>query len=369
MVLFHNFIQSEIPKNKNYMRIVIVIADIRKTGGTERATITVANSLCEKHEVIILSLGPAGKPFFLVDNTVNLVFMGLKEIPSKIYNKLFWYLQLWQNLKANLKVFSPDLIIGQGHNISSIIPFIKNRESKTVACEHIDYSSIPEWSRRLMKISYQKLDCMVVLSEIAKNKMLDLNHRIFVIPNSIPFDTEKISEQKNEKIIMVGRISKEKGYERIVPVAKKLQQEFPRWIINIYGNGSSKIELQKLLRCDNVRNVIIHDPVADIKERYLDSSIHLITSYNEAMPMVILEAQYCGLPVIGYRCEGTESLVQNGLNGFIVDSNEEFYEKLKFLITDIKERRKIGIEGRKTSSFYDTKYTKTQWEKIIKNLG
>ena len=43
---------------------------------------------------------------------------------------------------------------------------------------------------------------------------------------------------------MVGRLSKEKGYERLVPIAKKLLTDFPDWQINIYGNGDHE-EIQQ----------------------------------------------------------------------------------------------------------------------------
>lgn len=351
------------------MKIVIIIADIKKTGGTERATCTLSNFLCDEHQITIFSLGKEGNPFFLLDNRVKLSFMGLEVIPTNLYEKILWYYQMWKILKLKLKDFSPDIIIGEGHNISSIIPFVKNKNSRTIACEHIDYESIPKWSQNLMKLSYQKLNYLIVLSKIAKDKMENLSNQIVVIPNSLPFSTDEIAEQNNDKIIMVGRISKEKGYERLIPIAKKLQVEFPKWTIEIYGDGPLKNIIQELFRSENITNIVINDPVENIKNKYLNSSIHLITSYNEAMPMVILEAQYCGLPVIGFRCEGTEALIQDGLNGFIVDSEQEFYTNLKSLILNRKERITLGLNARKSAEIYDTQNIKKQWENVLRTVS
>jgi len=350
------------------MKIVIIIGDITKTGGTERATINVSNLLCESHNVVIFSLGMTGTPFFKVDNRVSLRFLGLGEIPTSIAKKVKWFSNLYNVLKVNLQVYLPDVIVGQGHNINSILPFVKTKQSSVFACEHIDYASIPFVSRSLMKISYPKLTGLIVLSQIAKKKLQKLNSNIFIIPNSIPFTVEKTAELTNPKMIMVGRISTEKGYERLVPIAKKLQEEFPDWMIDIFGNGPLKSEIEKSYTTAGLNNITINDPVRDIGNKYLDSSIHLITSYNEAMPMVILEAQYCGLPVVGFRCEGTESLVNDGINGFIVDSHEDFYEKLKILILERKKRLEMGLQGRQATKIYDSKHIKLQWENIVSDL-
>lgn len=351
------------------MRIFIIISDITKTGGTERATINLSNLLCRSHEITILSLGSIGRPFFELDDKVNLIFSELEETPIRFMGKIFRFLNLYNALKLHLKHSKPDIIIGEGHNISTILPFVKNYKSLTLACEHIDYTSIPQWSRILMSISYPKLNGITVLSEIAKNKITRLNSNINVIPNSIPFEVNKTASLENNKIIMVGRFSLEKGYERLVPIAKKLKQEFPKWEINIFGNGPLKEQIQDLYIREGCINIKIRKPVSDIKKEYLDSSIHLITSYNEAMPMVILEAQYCGLPVIGFRCEGTESLIKDGVNGFIVDSEEDFYDRLQYLILEIEKRKEIGFQAKKTTEIYDSQYIKLQWENVLSHLN
>ena len=347
------------------MKIVIVIADISKTGGTERATVNLANMLCQNHEVTILSLSGKKVSFFELNDGIHVESLGLKEIPLEIYKKVSWYFTLYKSLKRKLLFYSADTIIGEGHNISTILPFAKNKDSRTIASEHIDYDSIPQSSRALMKFIYPQHSSIVVLSEIARMKLKTLNDRVEVIPNVLPFESKYHADLINQRIIMVGRISKEKGYDRVVPIAEKLQQEFPNWKIEIFGNGDLKSQIIELFGEKQLHNVQINEPVKDIQNEYLKSSMLFITSYSEAMPMVILEAQSCGLPVIGFRCEGTETLIKNDETGFVVESADEFYSKTKLLISDLVRRQNMGISAKKEASYYNSENIKKLWEKIL----
>ena len=349
------------------MKIVIVIADISKTGGTERATINLANMLCQNHEVKILSLSDKKVSFFELNDSISVESLGLKEIPLEIYKKVSWYFTLYKSLKRKLLIYSADIIIGEGHNISTILPFSKNKGSRTIASEHIDYDSIPQWSRALMKFIYPKHSSIAVLSEIARMKLKTLNDRVEVIPNVLPFESTYNADLINQRIIMVGRISKEKGYERLVPIAENLLKEYPAWKIEIFGNGDLKQQIIKLFREKNLNNIVINEPVKNIQNEYMKSSMLFITSYNEAMPMVILEAQSCGLPVIGFKCEGTESLINNNETGFVVESADEFYSKAALLISDVSQRKNMGASAKKEASYYNSENIKKLWEKILNN--
>ena len=349
------------------MKIILIIADITRTGGTERATVNLANMLCQNHEVKILSLSDENISFFELNDNVIIDALGLKEIPKEIYKKVSWYFSLYKSLKKKLLIYSADIIIGEGHNISTILPLSKNKGARTIASEHIDYDSIPSWSRALMKYISPKHYCLIVLSDIARRKLLSINKRVEVIPNVLPFESNSYANLKSQRIIMVGRISKEKGYDRLIPIAEKLQKEFPTWKIEIFGNGDLKPQIIELFKEKKLDNVIINEPVKNIQNEYMKSSMLFITSYSEAMPMVILEAQSCGLPVIGFKCEGTEALIKNDETGFVVETADEFYSMAKLLISDYNKRQAVGICAKKEASYYNSENIKKLWERVLNN--
>jgi len=117
------------------MKLLFVIHDITRGAGTEKATITLVNSLIkEGYEVEIISIA---------SNVETPLFFQLSEQAIVHHNaggtgKLR---DIW-TIKNILKDRRPYIIFGTGHNISFFLPFIKNSGSKVVALEHIDFVSI-----------------------------------------------------------------------------------------------------------------------------------------------------------------------------------------------------------------------------------
>lgn len=350
------------------MRVTIFIADIRKAGGTERATVNLANLLSSQHEITIVSLSKRGDMFFEVRENVTITFLNLPPMPKKLTSKPNWYVCFYKTVKKHLKEQKPDMAFGTGHNISIVLSLLKKKDRKMIALEHIDFTSIPTISRVCIKWAYKRLNAVVVLSTDAFEKIRSFNSNIEIIPNVLPFSTDVVSNLQRQKLIMVGRISQEKGYERIIPIAKRLATYNPDWEICIFGEGDKKVWLQQKLDNNAIKNVSILPPVKNIKSEYLTSSVLLMTSYYEAMPMVILEAHHCGLPVVGYDCQGVNLLIKNGENGFIVKDDNEFYTKLNLLIENLELRQDMGKKARLTSLYYNTENIKTKWNEFIKGL-
>lgn len=344
------------------MKIVFIIHNITRAAGTEKATIQLSNSLIRRGfntEIISIESKKNSVPFFKI--SPNTIVHHINGSNSKILNFL--------KVRTVLKHIKPDIICGTGHNISFFLPFIKNSGSKTIALEHIDFESIPKWSKMLMKFSYPKLSAVTVLSETARQKVLKLSHKIAVIPNHITVG-HKQSTLGESRIIMVGRISKEKAYERILSVAEGLQQKDPNWKIDIYGGGDNDNirHLEALFMKNNLRNIIIHSPVTNIQEKYLNSSIFMISSKFEAFPLVVLEAKSFGLPVIGFRNEGTESLIKDNEDGFIVDTEAEALNKLELLITDPLLRSTMAKKGLNNVKEFEEEKIVTKWMSLFNEL-
>lgn len=350
------------------MKITVLIEDINRAGGTERATVNLVNMLSASNEVHVISAGKSGQSFFPIEPLVKVEFLNLCLIPEAKLAKVSWFAKLIGKLRGRLREINPDIIVGEGHNINSLIPLVKSVNAKTIACEHIDFETIPRSSKMLIRSLYPKLNAVVALSNIAARKIAGINDNIVVIPNSLPFSSEQKSDLNNEKIIMVGRFSKVKGYERIIPIAKRLMNDYPTWKINIFGDGDQKEYISSLIAENKITNVKINQPVKNIKDIYLKSSILLITSYNEAMPMVILEAQNCGLPVLGYHCEGTASLIEDNFSGLIANDEDEFYHKLCSLIDSHSLRINIGDAGKAQSAEYSEQNVLRKWMDLFINL-
>jgi glycosyltransferase involved in cell wall biosynthesis len=141
------------------MKIIFIIHNITRSGGTEKATLQLSNSFVKRGfdvEIISIASKEGVNIFFEISPKIKVYH--INGTGNKIVN--------FVKIRKLVNRSNPNIICGTGHNISFFLPFIKNKGSKIIAIEHIDFYSIPSLSQLMMKFSYAKLNGIVVLSII-----------------------------------------------------------------------------------------------------------------------------------------------------------------------------------------------------------
>jgi glycosyltransferase involved in cell wall biosynthesis len=119
--------------------------------------------------------------------------------------------------------------------------------------------------------------------------------------------------------------------------------------LDIFGNGPLLESLQgKALQMGLSEEIEFHGAVSDI-ERHLDSAcIFVQPSLVEGMSNVILEAMAAGLPVVATRTGAAAEIIQDGVNGLLVDVGrpEQIHDAIVRIISDEDFARRIGREAR-----------------------
>lgn len=155
-------------------------------------------------------------------------------------------------------------------------------------------------------------------------------------------------------ISFFGSIIPIKGLENLVEVASKIKSE--NFIINIYGdipNDDFNWYIEKirgLIKKNNLSDKIIFNGwKEDTSPYFKKSDIVILTSKSEGLPRVILEAMAHSKPVVGFDVGGVKSLIQNNINGYLIDhgDNNKFAEKLTQLTLSSSLREDLGREGLK----------------------
>ena len=155
--------------------------------------------------------------------------------------------------------------------------------------------------------------------------------KLKLLPNWI--QSEKyIPFQKRYKnrILMVGRLEKQKNFERVINDLKNSSIE-----IDLYGEGSQKIYLTKLAKNNNVKlNLKGKIDNNELLKVYANYKLFVSSSLYEGNPKTVLEAMSMGCLVLSLRNNSIEELIENNKSGIIFDDDSS---DLKNLIENILE--------------------------------
>ena len=89
-----------------------------------------------------------------------------------------------------------------------------------------------------------------------------------------------------------------------------------------------------------------------------------MTSRFEGLPMVLLEAQACGLPIVSFNCpEGPADIINDGIDGYLIDdfNNEELIERVAEVANNDELRKQMGARAHKRSDRFSEKEMLKKW--------
>ena len=117
--------------------------------------------------------------------------------------------------------------------------------------------------------------------------------------------------------------------------------------------------------------ITIHKPVHDIKREYLASGILAATSIYEGLPMILIEGAACGLPIVSFDCNyGPSDLIQNGVNGFLVDVGDiqGLAEKIITIANNNELQNAMGLASFEKAGHYELKNVKRMWLELLDSM-
>lgn len=194
--------------------------------------------------------------------------------------------------------------------------------------------------RKWTHVSINNFEIIVAVSFFTKNLLpnwiLKTHKNIIVIPNGIDLST--FVNSKNYKLIgkpsllTVGHVTPRKGQHRLIQALPKILEKFPDVHYHIVGRPIDELKLNILAKKLNVRkHITFHGVVKEHKDLwslYFGSDIFVLLSENqpngdvEGFGIVALEANLCGIPVIGAKFCGVEEAVNHLKSGYLVDGSD-----------------------------------------------
>ncbi|HOK45405.1 MAG TPA: glycosyltransferase family 4 protein [Bryobacteraceae bacterium] len=151
---------------------------------------------------------------------------------------------------------------------------------------------------------------------------------------------------------MAGRLVPSKGFDDVIAVAPEVLSRAPGATFALLGDGPHRAALEMLASKTNVANTFVFLGRRDDSERFYASiDIFVLPSYNEGMPMTVLEAMAAGKPVIATRTGSIPNIVRHGETGLLYSPGDRkaLAAALAELATDPGLARLMGTKGQEVA--------------------
>ncbi|MBO1579765.1 glycosyltransferase family 4 protein [Bacillus sp. XF8] len=216
----------------------------------------------------------------------------------------------------------------------------------------IFYQESNENTRNKIQKTLETVDVIITLSQKWKSDIdtITNNSNVMVIYNAINSSKFNLSELNELNILFMGRVGTRKGIYDLVDIMPEISKEYPNVKLHIAGDGDLVTLNKKIEEFNLNKNTQIHGWIDYNQKMKLleESSIFILPSYNEGLPVSILEAMAAGLPVISTNIGGIPEQIINGLNGFIIKPGDKkcLLTHIKYLLQDNNIRQEFGKEAR-----------------------
>lgn len=231
---------------------------------------------------------------------------------------------------------------------------------------HLFYSGLARWIQQLLSWIFGKCRSFIVLSESWKNFYrisLGLEPEQVVVlynPVKLPAQVPSRSASKKVKLLFLGRIGQRKGAFDLIRAFSALPNEYKACSTLIMAGDGEVEQAGSLVKSFNLENYIEVPGWAAPEERdalLAKADVFVLPSYNEGLPLAMLEAMGWGLPVIVTPVGGIPEVVTHAENGLLVEPGniEQLSDAMKSLIESKDLRLSLGTKARTTIAPLDIK--------------
>lgn len=383
------------------MKICFWLGSIATEGGVQRVTSVIANKLAEHHEVVVLTSDTAEQMLhknYVLDNSItwipmtkevfkfNILFHILRKGLSMVSSgktlsneQLYFPIHIRKNLIQFFNKQDFDVIIGVHWYYSLLLAMISPElNAKTIGWHHNSFdayfntSNRYAWGKKPLFHKYiAQLDEYVVLNEKIKEK-IDATFGIdsTVIYNPKSFESNDKVDVSKKVFLAAGRMVYAKGFDTLIEAFKIFVEKNQDWQLLLVGDGEDLSKLKEKIRKYGLENRIMTPGKTDnIQQYYLQSSVLLLSSRWEGMPMIVLEALEMGCPVVAFDIDAMQPLVTDGVEGLIVKEKQD-PEKYAQAMLKIAEnqglRASMQQAALKKAELFTIDRIGEEWEKVLR---
>ena len=370
------------------MKIMYVNRVFAAWGGLERVWTNKMNALSEIPgiEVCLITTDQGNhKVPYPLSGKVRHIDLGIRFVQQYRYKGMKRYWVYWKLVKlfqkkieTLLEMEKPDVLITNASEFADFIGKWKRNvplvvESHGTFDRPFHMQEMTFFNRIKCFFHFKalgKADRIVALTHGDAEHWQRINPNVSVIPNIVTMnETDVFSDCENKRVIFVGRLDSQKGFQYLNAIWNILEKRHPDWCLDIYGEGADLQENRSMI--PQGKHVYPHGQTLDILDKYKESSILILTSVYEPFGLVMPEAMSCGIPVVAFDCPyGPSEIITDGKDGFLVSCYdvEAFADKVSMLIEDESMRKIMGQNAVQTARRFREEEIIPQWVDLFESI-
>ena len=378
------------------MRIIYCLDEMSHPGGIGRVTSIKANWFAEHgHEVWVVTANQCGEQdYYELHPSIKRKDFAIGfqlgsdngHLILKFIRKIGKMRRYRRELEQFIYEVKPDIVVSTFTNDSDFLYKLKDGSKKVLEFHfsHEGFKSQMKYGPQTLKnkllLTYRlkkheriakKYDAFVVLTHEDAESWKGYDN-LHVIHNMLSFESQETSACMEKRVIAVGRLDFQKKFDRLINIWALVNKECPEWELDIFGQGVDRECMQKQIHLLGLEKVItINPPTKKIGEEYQKSSIFVMTSTYEGLPMTLLEAISYGIPCVSYLFPcGPRDIIENGKNGYIIEEGdkEKFAQRLVELMKNDELRQEMGGNAKESSNKYNVDNTMEQWLALFSKM-
>jgi glycosyltransferase involved in cell wall biosynthesis len=351
-------------------------------GGAERVCSMLANHWAShRWAVTVITLADPSTDFYLLDSAVSrrMVPAGLRQMGagSGVVVNLRRVLGLRRLLQETAADFAISFM--DSNNVLLALASLGARRTIPIGTEHVyppQVSLGPAWST-LRRLTYGKLWAVVALTHESSTWLSQHTGaaRVPVIPNPVqwplsPGAHRSLPPAKGKgRLLCVGRLTRQKGFDLLLPCFARLAAEFHGWDLVIVGEGPERASLERAVEtlglCDRV---FLPGVVGNIGDWYATADVFVMPSRFEGFPMTLVEAMASGVPSVSFDClTGPRAIIRDGIDGILVPDGDthRLETELEALMRDFDRRVLLGQRAIEVRTRFSIESIGTLWDALF----
>ena len=357
---------------------VVLVTSTLGGGGAERVLATMANHWAGLGwEVTVLTLrADEATTAYALHERVRVGRLNLIRERNPVLDA--GHLGRLLALRRALRVAGPDLVISFLDKLNvAVLLAVVGTGIRVIATEHLvpwrhPMGAVWETLRRLVyrraaRIVSPTAGIRDYLVQSVPGRYTVLGYPAQLLPGAAFSVTDRAP-----LIFAAGRLAPEKGFDVLIAAFARVHAQHPAWRLEIAGEGPLRLALAAQIEAAGLgESVELRGHLPTVRERMRDAAIFVLSSRNEAYPMVVCEAMAAGAAVVATDCPtGPREMITAGVDGLLVlpDDAPALAEALLGLIANAALREKLAAAAHVGARRFGSETVMPQWDGLVRQV-